>query len=201
MPPKNKFTKEQIIAEAVKLVRYSGMDALTARNLAQQLGSSAKPIFGLFENMEEVRNAVLTEANMRYVSYLQEDMAKGDYPPYKASGMAYVRFAKEERELFKLLFMRDRSREIIDKERESIQPMLNMIQKSMGCSEEQAIQFHLEMWIVAHGLATMIATAYLQWDTNMVSTVLTDAYMGIRQRFMGEMAHGSDSHSSADEKI
>ena len=37
--------------------------------------------------------------------------AATNYPPYKAMGMGYIRFAAEERELFRLLFMRDRSGE------------------------------------------------------------------------------------------
>ena len=77
---------------------------MTARALATELGCSVKPIFGLFKNMEEVQQEVLIAANLLYQNYLQEDMAKGKYPPYKASGMAYIRFAKEERELFRLLF-------------------------------------------------------------------------------------------------
>ena len=34
-------------------------------------------------------------------------MSTGKYLPYKANGMVYIRFAREEKELFKLLFMYD----------------------------------------------------------------------------------------------
>ena len=50
MPRKFLFTKEQIVNAALELIRKKGMDALTARALGEELGSSAKPIFGLFEN-------------------------------------------------------------------------------------------------------------------------------------------------------
>ena len=56
-------------------------------------------------------------------------MTDGKYPPYKASGIAYIQFAKEEKELFKLLFMRDRTGEKIEENREEIRPMLNLIMK------------------------------------------------------------------------
>ena len=52
MPPKCRFTREQIIQAALELTAEKGIGALTARSLAQRLGSSAKPIFGLFTNME-----------------------------------------------------------------------------------------------------------------------------------------------------
>lgn len=183
MPPKFKFTREQIIAAALDVTRKNGIAGLTARGLAAELGSSAKPIFGLFKNMEEVQQEVLTASNLLYQNYLQEDMAKGKYPPYKASGMAYIRFAKEERELFRLLFMRDRSREKIEENKEEIKPLMQLIQQNLGISEDDAYLFHLEMWLYVHGIATMIATSYLDWDDGFISKVITDAYMGLKYRY------------------
>ncbi len=182
MPPKCRFTREQIIQAALELTAEKGIGALTARSLAQRLGSSAKPIFGLFTNMEEVQQEVLKAADRRYQAYLQEDMSAGQYPPYKASGMAYIRFAREQRELFKLLFMRDRTNE--EKAAgEELEALLSLIRQSMGLSREEAYRFHMEMWIYVHGIATMIATAYLEWDLDFISAALTDAYQGLRLRF------------------
>ena len=104
MPPKFKFTRDEITNAALNVTRKNGISGLTARALAAELGCSVKPIFGLFKNMEEVGQEVFIASDLLYQNYLREDMAKGKYPPYKASGMAYIRFAKEERELFKLLF-------------------------------------------------------------------------------------------------
>lgn len=182
MPPKCRFTREQIIQAALELTAEKGIGALTARSLAQRLDSSAKPIFGLFTNMEEVQQEVLKAADRRYQAYLQEDMSAGQYPPYKASGMAYIRFAREQRELFKLLFMRDRTNE--EKAAgEELEALLLLIRQSMGLSREEAYRFHMEMWIYVHGIATMIATAYLEWDLDFISAALTDAYQGLRLRF------------------
>ena len=58
MPPKAKFSKEEIVASAVEIVRTHGSDALTARALGQALGSSPRPIFTVFQSMEEVRREV-----------------------------------------------------------------------------------------------------------------------------------------------
>lgn len=185
MPPKFKFTREQIIDSAVNVVRKNGMSALTARALAAELDSSAKPIFGLFQNMEEVQNEVVSAANALYQSYIQKGMADSKYPPYKASGIAYIQFAKEEKELFKLLFMRDRTGEKIEENREEIRPILNIIMKNLGISEDEACIFHLELWLYVHGIATMIATSYLDWDIEFISKALTDAYQGLKCRYTG----------------
>ena len=133
--------------------------------------------------MEEVGQEVLAASDLLYQNYLREDMAKGKYPLYKASGMAYIRFAKEERELFKLLFMRDRSREKIEENKEEIRPLMQLIQQNLGISEDEAYLFHLEMWLYVHGIATMIATSYLDWEDEFISRVLTDAYMGLKYRY------------------
>ena len=183
MPPKFMFTKKEIAAAALNIVRSAGMSGLTARALAAELGCSVKPIFGLFRSMEEVQQEVLVAADELYQNAIQTGMNSGKYPPYKASGMAYIGFAREERELFKLLFMRDRSGERIEEDRESIRPLLELIQKNLGVSEDDAYLFHLEMWVYVHGIATMIATSYLDWDDEFVSKVLTDAYVGLKYRY------------------
>jgi len=183
MPPKFKFTKDEITSAALNVTRKDGLSGLTARALASELGCSVKPIFGLFKNMEEVQQEVIKAANVLYQSYLKEDMERGKNPPYKASGMAYIRFAKEEKELFKLLFMRDRSHEKKEENMQEIKPLLQIIQKNTGMNEKEAYAFHLEMWIFVHGIATMIATDYLDWDETYISNVLTDAYEGIKSQF------------------
>ena len=189
MPPKCRFTREEIIQAALDLTAEKGVGALTARGLAQRLGSSAKPIFGLFANMEEVQQEVVKAANLRYQEYLRQDMSAGRYPPYKASGMAYIRFAREQKELFKLLFMRDRTHE--EKAAgDDLEALLGLIQKNMGLSRDDAYRFHLEMWIYVHGIATMIATAYLEWDMDFISAALTDAYQGLRLRFLPKETEG-----------
>lgn len=186
MPPKAKFSREEMVEAAVGIVRTKGAEALTARALGKELGTSSSPVFTVFQNMDEVQQEVLRTADRLYQSYLDTDMASGNYPPYKACGMAYIRFAKEEKELFKLLFMRDRSQEKKEWQKDELMPLVAMIQKATGLDQESAYLFHIEMWVYVHGIATMIATSYLEWDTELVSRVLTDGYLGLRHRYCGE---------------
>ena len=183
MPPKFMFTKKEIVAAALNIVRSAGMSGLTARALAAELGCSVKPIFGLFRSMEEVQQEVLAAANELYQGAIPTGMSSGKYPPDQASGRAYIGFAREERELFKLLFMRDRSGERIEEDRESIRLLLELLQKNLGVSEDDAYLFHLEMWVYVHGIATMIATGYLNWNEDFVSKVLSDAYQGLMAHY------------------
>lgn len=182
MPPKCKFTKEQITAAALETAKEKGMSGVTAREVARRLDSSSKVIFGLFENMNELMQSVIAAAEKEYRRYIEEDMKSGIYPPYKASGMAYIRFAKEEPELFKLLFMRDRTEESDDAGFGNYDDIIEIIMSANGFSREKAELLHLEMWIFTHGIATMSATSYLTFDIEMISRMMTDAYMSIRER-------------------
>lgn len=183
MPRKFMFTKEEILSRALDLVREEGLSAVTARGLGAKLGTSSQPIFGYFENMEDVRNAIIEEAQKLYQSYLKEDMASGKYPPYKASGMAYIRFAREEKEFFKILFMCDRSAEDKLKIAEETELLVGLICKHVAITKEQARLFYLEMWAYVHGIATMIVTGYYDWSEELVSHTLTDMYQGLKYKY------------------
>lgn len=187
MPPKVKVTKEEIVRAALDLVRQSGAAALNARAVANRLGCSTQPVFSNYATMEELRQDVLQAADGCYQKHIAEgmrDRAPG-CPPYKASGMAYISFARREKELFKLLFMRDRTGEKIEEDRRSVAPLLRLISANTGMSEDDAYFFHLEMWIYVHGIATMIATGYLNWDEEQIGRMMADAYEGIRSRRAG----------------
>ena len=114
MPPKVKVTREQIVQAALALVRESGAQALNARAVANRLGCSTQPVFSNYATMEELKLDVLRAADECYQAHLAKGMRDPAYPPYKASGVAYIGFARQERELFKLLFMRDRRGEKVE---------------------------------------------------------------------------------------
>ena len=133
---------------------------------------------------DEVQQEVLKAGYQFYGEAIARAMESGEYPPYKASGMAYIAFAQQEKPLFRLLFMRDRSREEVTRQLgDDAEPLLDLIQRAAGISRESARMFHLEMWIYVHGIASMAATSFLDWDTELISASLTDVYMGVLARF------------------
>ena len=189
MPPKIRITAEDIIAASLDVVRENGAGALNARAVAKKLDCSTQPIFSNYSTMEDLKAAVIQSAKQLYEQHLERGMKDPAYPPYKASGIAYIKFAKEEKELFKLLFMRDRSREEIREEREEISDLINLISSNTGMSLDDAYMFHIEMWVYVHGIATMIATAYLDWDWETISIMLTDVYQGMKARYKDREAN------------
>ena len=185
MPPKVKITKDNIIRTTVDLVRKSGDEAINARAIAKALDSSTQPIFSNFESMEELEKETLAATYKIYLDFISREVESGKHPKYKAFGMAYVRFANEEPELFKLLFMRDRrGMELITTH--DFDASIEMIMESSNISRESATLMHLEMWTSVHGIATMLATSFLSLEWELISDILTDVYQGLRKRHLSE---------------
>lgn len=184
MPRNFMFTKEEILNAALNLTREKGFESVSARSLGAKLGTSSQPIFSYFKNMAEVQNSIIEASYNLYLNYLKQDMELGKYPPYKASGMAYIRFAREEKQLFKLLFMCDRTPEQKSKTSPETEMLTNLICKQVGISKEKALMFYLEMWAYVHGIATMIATNFFDWDEELCSKTLTDMYEGLKQKYL-----------------
>lgn len=180
MPPKVKIEKERILLTAMEMVRESGIKALNARAIAKQLDCSTQPLFSCYKNMEQLKDAVINEVGAIYQKRIVEAMASGKYPPYKASGMAYINFARDEKEFFKLLFMDNAMKE---QEDESFESVINAICLATGLSENEAKKMHLLMWSFVHGIATMVCTGYLEWTEEQISWALTREYDGLKFAF------------------
>ena len=182
MPPKLRITKDDIIEKSVEIVRRDGSGALNTRSVAKELGCSTQPIFSNFKNFGELRDAVISRANETYGKYVTREEKSGKYPPYKAQGMAYIKFASEERELFKLLYMRDRT--VAEQKDESeLEDIYGLISESVGISREAARLFHLETWAFVHGIAVMTATGYCRLDEELIGGMLTDVFRGLSAEF------------------
>lgn len=185
MAPKIKINREEIINAALDLIRSGGEGEVNARNLAAALNCSTQPIFSNFASMDALEVAVLEEAYKLYLKFLSDNAESGRYPKYKAFGMGYIRFAKEEKELFKLIFMRD-MRDSKPKKGADFKESVRLIAEENGITYERAELMHLEMWICVHGIATMQATAFLPLDDELVSVILTDIYQGVRAKHIAE---------------
>ena len=193
MPRKTVIFKKDIIKAAVELVRSDGYESLNARALAKALGCSTQPIFSNFSSMDDLMKSVLEATLDVYNDFVRREFEReSGYPPYKTNGMAYIRFAIEEKNLFRLLFMRDRTNEHDPVEKSTFTDVLPLIMKATGLPEDQAAMFHLEMWTCVHGIAVMAATSYYKWDEELASRAMTDTYQGLIRRFREQNSEAND---------
>ena len=160
MPPKPKFTRDQVAAAAFQMIKEGGVSALTARDLGSRMGTSARPIFTLFKNMEEVKQAARELAIREFMSYISDYQ---EYTPaFKRIGMMIVRYGIHEPELFKLLFLQEHSRGVtFEQALHDLDGMdetcIQLVMRDYELTREQAKLLFEQMWTHALGLGTMCA--------------------------------------------
>lgn len=188
MPPKAKFTRDKIIQTALNIVQENGIESLSARALGAKLDSSARPIFTVFQNMEEVQQAVLSAARSKYNEYARKGLSQN--PAFKGVGEQYIQFSKDEPKLFHLLFMSEKfdtmtvdNRLLLDDYYDEI---ISSIQTQYGAAKDVANKLYRHLWIYTHGIATLIATRVCDFTDREIDTMLTEAFIGILKEIMSD---------------
>lgn len=182
MPPRAKFTKEEIIEAAFHLVKTDGFEALTSRELGTRLGSSARPIFTVFSNMDEVQQAVMESARRLYREYVRKGLEWEH--PFKGVGTQYILFSVNEPKLFQLLFMTEQSQipdlsGVLPLIEESYEEILLSIQEDYGVSRPLAEKLYRHLWIYTHGIATLCATGMCRFTGEEISNMITEVFRSI----------------------
>ena len=182
MPPKPKFTKEEIVTAALELVSEKGIEALTARELGVRLGSSARPIFTVFNSMEEVQAEVRTAALKRFESYAEKAMHYS--PVFKQVGMQMILFAIEEPKLYQLVYMSDNGgatdfESIVQRLGDVAQLCVDVIQRDYGLSEEDAKALFEHVWIYTFGIGALCATGMCRFSQDEIIQMLGQDFMAM----------------------
>ena len=182
MPPKPKFTREEIVAAALELVSEKGMEALTARELGAQLGSSARPIFTVFNSMDEVQEAVRDAALKRFEGYAEKAM---NYTPvFKQVGMQMILFAIEEPKLYQLVYMSENAgatdfESIVERLGDVAQLCVDVIQRDYGLSTEDAKTLFEHVWIYTFGIGALCATGMCRFSQEEIIQMLGQDFMAM----------------------
>lgn len=102
MPPKTKFTREDILEVAFRIAKDKGFSAITARSIAEHLQSSVAPIYVNFATIDDVIEAVV----VRVFAISDELLAKQKGPDiFENIGKASLAFAKEYPVFFRELVL------------------------------------------------------------------------------------------------
>lgn len=177
MPPKAKFSRDEIIEAALSIVKTDGFEALTARAVGTKLGSSARPIFTVFPNMEEVQQSVIGAAKALYRGYVKKGLE--DINAFKGVGTQYILFAINEPKLFQLLFMMERKEVprlsgVLPLIEDSYEQILFSIQNAYKFDTASAERLYHHLWIYTHGIATLCATGMCRFTGEEISAMLTE---------------------------
>lgn len=180
MPPKVRFQKDEIVVAALNVARKQGIDSVTAREVAKELGVSVGPIFTWYETMEQLKADVYMQAKLLYREYIERGLS-GPIP-FLGVGQQYLRFAKEEPELYRLLFLRrpdtvsggamEALRFSQDLARESLMRIYQM-------EAWMADRYFRDLWLVVFSFATLIVTDDCPYTNEEMSNVLTEVSLSV----------------------
>lgn len=178
MPPKAKFTKEEIVNAAFEIVRKNGLSCLTARTLGSTLGSSARPIFTVFSGMDDVIAEVKACARKEYDKYISVAFDQKDDKPFKMIGYMFIKFAQNEPYLFRLLFMSDEfagtdSTDILPLVDSNYERIFTLVRDYYCTSIENARLLFNHLWIYSHGIASLCATQSCTFTDDEIKNMLS----------------------------
>ncbi|MGD2215242.1 MAG: TetR/AcrR family transcriptional regulator [Gemmatimonadales bacterium] len=100
-------TEAAILEAARDLLAEGGLEALSMRGVAARVGVSATALYNYFENKQALVKSVVTQGFERFTGYLRDaivDLPVGSAERLKALGEAYIRFALENGEYFRVIF-------------------------------------------------------------------------------------------------
>jgi len=188
MPPKFKFTRDEIIDTAIELIRSKGWRALTARSLAEQLNASTRPIYSYFKSMAALDEAIA----QKVVDLLHTHMVRkrtGD--PWQDHGIGYVMFAQREKNLFRgindekrIQFFKEYGDIIWDQ----LTASLSQYPPFQEFTPEQVDQIQLTRWLFAQGLAFQVSNPLPGvWNNDKIVLMMrqgsTAIYEGMKKAF------------------
>ena len=181
MPAKKQITKEMILDASLKLLKEQGYASVNIKQLSKELRCSTQPVYLSFSGMEDLRNELLPLAVKEFKNYMKNNSSDGLICLYDIN---YIHFAKEEPRLFGFLFMRANAFSEI---KQALLPVIEQsVQKLMStyhiCYEEADI-LHDQLWMHAHGIASMIATSFCDWNMKKVSRMLADCKRAFTEKY------------------
>jgi AcrR family transcriptional regulator len=177
MPALKEITKDHIVKVAVKMVNDTGWDSINARSLAKKLGISTKPLYRIYNNMDEIKDDIYKEIYSQYDSFITSriDSKKA----LITLCIAYVEFAQEYKNLFISLFLSNnlkwKSLDNVLDEKWNQSTIINLVNKH-GYTFEEAKSLFMNIWLYANGLATLIATNEIKIDEKDILVKLVKMY-------------------------
>lgn len=181
MPPKAKYTREEIINKAFEMARKKGIDAVVARELGKELGTSSSPIFTAFKNMEELQQEVRKVAMREFEAFVRD--AVNYTPAFKYVGMRMIEFAVKEPKLFQLLYMREHDGSqtysmLIDELGDTVGVCIEMIQKDYALTGPEAELLFRQVWLHTFGICVLVAGKVCRISPEEISEMLSVEFQG-----------------------
>lgn len=180
MPRKPKYTREQVIASAFEVARKSGIDSVTAVSVAANMGYTGSSLFTHFDSMDDLKSEVLRVGRQQVIKLLNGSL---DYvPSFKEFGMRWVRFAKAEPNLYKMIFVGNPFVNLDEKSGEFTELfsyMRNEVQNTFMLSDTDAVDLINECITQANGISHFVIDGLSEYySEERISMELSSCCLG-----------------------
>ena len=194
MPPKPKFTKDEIVQAALEVVSQKGVEALTAKELGDALGSSARPIFTVFRSMKEVQDEVRAAAMRRFERFAAQTLP--DMPLFKQVGMQMVLFGAKEPKLYQLLFMQENHNaasfdDVFGALGPTAETCIQSLRNAHGLTEAESRLLFETVWIYTFGIGALCATGTCRSSEQRLGEMLSTEFQAMLLFVKPDAADGS----------
>ena len=192
MPPKPKITRQMILDAALEITRKEGFEAVNARSIAQKLRCSTRPIFTCYQGIPALKEEFLEFAFGYYERYVEHYARNQKIAPGLLFPLSYLSFAKEETNLFRLLFVSDMALEM--KGKDDFYTELGNIEKAnafsrqFGLRPEQGRAVFLDLFFYSHGMAVLTASGKLALNQHNCEELLQRLLNAELESMAGEEA-------------
>ena len=181
MPTTIRITKEMILNAAFDITRNEGIEKLSNREIAKKMNCSIRPIYYQFKNSEELYKALYNKINSYFYDFIMKNIAD-DIPHYKQIGINYIKFAQEETNLFKVLFMspsRNLPNTFVETDKTGFAGVVAAIKLSTHLSDKAIKSFHTKMWIFVHGIATLTVSRSFKFTEEQIRDLLSQEFQAL----------------------
>mgnify|MGYP004648860281 CR=1 FL=1 len=181
MPTNVRITKNMILDTAFDIARSGGLENVSNREIASRLGCSIRPIYYQFKNTDELKGELYAKIEKYFYTFLMDNM-RDDIPPYKQVGINYIRFAKEESHLFRILFMSETNLlpiGFVTKDEEDFRELAKLIKFSTKLNDDDIKTFHVRMWLFTHGIASLVASNTVVFSDTQIEKLLSYEFQAL----------------------
>lgn len=181
MPTTIRITKEMILNAAFDITRNEGIEKLSNREIAKKMNCSIRPIYYQFKNSEELYKELYNKINSYFYDFIMKNIVD-DIPHYKQIGINYIKFAQEETNLFKVLFMspaRNLPNTFVETDKTGFAGVVAAIKLSTHLSDKDIKSFHTKMWIFVHGIATLTVSKSVKFTEKQIRDLLSQEFQAL----------------------
>ena len=177
MAGKSIIDRASLLKAALKMVEEQGLESINARSLAKSAGISTKPIYRLYNSLEDLKTDINDIIKKEYDEFIKKRVDSKN--ALITVCVAYIEFAQLHKNYFRSMFLSNnlKWKDVNDvlNEKWNQSTIINLVNKH-GLTFEEAKNLFMNVWLYANGMATLIASNELTIDNKEILIRIVKIY-------------------------